>query len=96
MNLCDLAFPCIARLLDQWQVEPALWTSVSPSTLAVVTLGGSPDRLLWDLELLGLLFASLVIRDLRVLAQALDGTVFHDRDACGVEVDASAIKLGPG
>jgi hypothetical protein len=48
------------------------------------------------LELLGLLFASLVIRDLRVLAQALDGTVFHDRDACGVEVDASAIKLGPG
>jgi hypothetical protein len=30
-----------------------------------------------------LLFESLVIRDLRVLAQALDGEVFHYRDDYG-------------
>ncbi|MCP9860804.1 hypothetical protein KBZ33_17165, partial [Cyanobium sp. Cruz-8D1] len=31
---------------------------------------------------------ALVIRDLRVLAQGLDGEVFHYRDDYGVEVDA--------
>ena len=76
-------------------------------SLAVAALGGSPDRLLKDLEWLGLLFESLVIRDLRVLAQALDGEVFHYRDDYGIEVDAIVqlrdgrwgaieIKLGPG
>ena len=43
----------------------------------MAALGGSPDRLLKDLEWLGLLFESLVIRDLRVLTQALDGELFH-------------------
>lgn len=57
-------------------------------SLAVAALGAGPDRLLRDLELLGLLFESLVIRDLRVFAQALDGEVFHYRDNYGVEVDA--------
>jgi len=76
-------------------------------SLAVAALGGSPDRLLKDLEWLGLLFESLVIRDLRVLAQVLDGELFHYRDDYGVEVDAIVqlrdgrwgaieIKLGPG
>jgi hypothetical protein len=75
--------------------------------LAVAALGGSPDRLLKDLEWLGSLFDSLVIRDLRVLAQALDGEVYHYRDQYGVEVDAIVqlrdgrwgaieIRLGPG
>ncbi len=54
----------------------------------MAALGGSPDRLLKDLEWLGLLFESLVIRDLRVLAQALEGEVFHYHDQHGVEVDA--------
>lgn len=57
-------------------------------SLAVAALGASPDRLLADLELLGLLFESLVIRDLRVFAQALDGEVLHYRDKYGIEVDA--------
>jgi predicted AAA+ superfamily ATPase len=76
-------------------------------SLAVAALGGSPDRQLKDVEWLGLLFESLVIRDLRVLAQVLDGELFHYRDDYGVEVDAivqlrdgrwgaTEIKLGPG
>jgi predicted AAA+ superfamily ATPase len=64
-------------------------------SLAVAALGGSADRLLNDLELLGLLFESLVIRDLRVFAQALDGEVFHYRDNYGVEVDA-VVQLRDG
>ncbi len=79
---------------------------VDPS-LAVAALGASPQRLLDDLNFFGLLFESLVVRDLRVLAQPLDGTVFHYRDQYGLEVDAIVqlidgrwaafeIKLGPG
>lgn len=60
---------------------------VDPS-LAVAALRASPDRLLADLELLGLLFESLVVRDLRVLSQPLDGEVLHYRDNKGLEVDA--------
>jgi len=52
---------------------------VDPS-LAVAALGAGPERLLADLNLLGLLFESLVVRDLRVFAQPLDGRVFHYRD----------------
>lgn len=79
---------------------------VDPS-LAVAALGAGPERLLEDLELFGLLFESLVIRDLRVLSQPLDGEVLHYRDHYGVEVDALVqlrdgrwgaieIKLGEG
>jgi predicted AAA+ superfamily ATPase len=72
-------------------------------SLAVAALGASPERLLADLAWMGQLFESLVIRDLRVLAQALDGEVFHYRDNYGVEVQlrdgrwgAIEIKLGEG
>ena len=60
---------------------------VDPS-LAVAALRTSPDYLRKDLELFGLLFESLVIRDLRVYAQAADADVFHYRDNTGLEVDA--------
>jgi predicted AAA+ superfamily ATPase len=67
---------------------------VDPS-LAVAPLGAGPQRLLADLNLLGLLFESLVVRDLRVLAQPIDGKVLHYRDNYGVEVDA-IVQLADG
>lgn len=60
---------------------------VDPS-LAVAALNANPSRLLADLNLLGLLFESLVVRDLRIYAQGLDGQVRHYRDSNGLEVDA--------
>jgi uncharacterized protein len=60
---------------------------VDPS-LAVAALRTTPEQLLADLNLLGLLFESLVIRDLRVYAEASDATVLHYRDSTGLEVDA--------
>ena len=60
---------------------------VDPS-LAVAALGIAPDRLLADLKFLGFLFESLVIRDLRVYAQAADARVYHYREKDGLEVDA--------
>ncbi|MFW6279458.1 MAG: ATP-binding protein [Planctomycetota bacterium] len=79
---------------------------VDPS-LAVAAVRANPDRLLKDLNYMGFLFESLVVRDLRVFAQALDGQVYHYRDEQGCEVDAIVeradgqwgafeIKLGPG
>lgn len=60
---------------------------VDPS-LAVAALGADPAALRADLNLFGFLFESLVVRDLRVYAQALEGQVSHYRDHKGLEVDA--------
>jgi predicted AAA+ superfamily ATPase len=37
---------------------------------------------------MGLLFESLCVRDLRVYAQSLDGTLYHYRDKSNLECDA--------
>ncbi|HKI66054.1 MAG TPA: DUF4143 domain-containing protein [Solirubrobacterales bacterium] len=60
---------------------------VDPS-LAVAALRSGPERLARELSLLGLLFESMVIRDLRIYAQAVDAEVLHYRDSDGLEVDA--------
>lgn len=79
---------------------------VDPS-LAVAALNATPEKLLADLNTLGFLFESLVVRDLRVHAQACGARVMQFRDASGLEVDAIVesrdgtwmafeIKLGQG
>ena len=60
---------------------------VDPS-LAAAALGAGPERLLADPETLGFLFESLVIRDLRIYAQAIGATVSHYRENTGAEADA--------
>lgn len=67
---------------------------VDPS-LAVAALRSNPTRLFADLEMSGFLFESLVIRDLRIYAQANDAEVYHYRDNTGLEVDA-IIEAGDG
>ena len=79
---------------------------VDPS-LAVAALRATPGGLLEDLVLFGFLFESLVVRDLRVYAQAVDAEVLQYRDNTGLEVDAIVqaadgrwaafeVKLGAG
>jgi len=58
-----------------------------PSLAAAVT-GATPGRLPDDPETLGLMFESLVIRDLRVYADANHARVFHWRTSYGNEFDA--------
>lgn len=60
---------------------------VDPS-LAVAALGATPERLLREIRLLGFLFESLVVRDLRIYAQASEASVYQYRDSGGLEVDA--------
>ena len=60
---------------------------IDPS-LAAFMLRASPERLMADHETLGLLFESLVVRDLRIYSQPDRGEVFHYRDDTGLEADA--------
>lgn len=60
---------------------------VDPS-IAVAALGIGPDDLINDFETFGLLFETMCVRDLRVYADAIDGTVYHYRDKNGLECDA--------
>jgi hypothetical protein len=66
---------------------------VDPS-LAVAALRATPGDLLGDLELLGFLFESLVVRDLRVYSQAIEAEVLQYRDSNGLEVDAIVRQPG--
>ena len=79
---------------------------VDPS-LAVAALGATPARLLADLNFLGLLFESMVYRDLSVYSRNCDASVYHYRDNTNLEVDtvvqnrqgdwcAFEVKLGTG
>lgn len=67
---------------------------VDPS-LAVAAVRATGATLLRDLRWLGFLFESLVVRDLRIYAQAFDGVVRHYRDNTGLEVDA-IVETGDG
>ena len=57
-------------------------------SIAAAALGVGPDDLMQDLNTMGLVFENLCIRDLRVYADALDGTVYHYRDKTNLECDA--------
>lgn len=60
---------------------------VDPS-VGVAALGLGPNDLINDLNTMGLFFETMCIRDLRVYADALDGSVYHYRDSNGLECDA--------
>lgn len=67
---------------------------VDPS-IATAVMRLTPSRLLEDFKYYGFLFESLCTRDLRVYAEAIDGQLFHYRDASGLEAD-TVICLNDG
>jgi uncharacterized protein len=64
-------------------------------SVAVAALRTGPAQLLLDLHYFGHLFEALVVRDLRVFADVVDGTVQHYRDSDNLEVDA-VVTAGDG
>lgn len=60
---------------------------VDPS-IAAAALGLGPQDLIEDLNTFGLLFETMCVRDLRVFADMLNGSVYHFRDKTGLECDA--------
>ena len=59
---------------------------IDPS-IGTAALGLDPKDLVNDLQSFGLFFEDLVARDLRVYAEALDGSLYHYRDSSGLECD---------
>lgn len=59
---------------------------VDPS-IGTAALGLGPKDLINDLQSFGLFFEDMVVRDLRVYAEALDGELYHYRDSNGLECD---------
>lgn len=60
----------------------------SDPSVATAALGLGPKDLINDLNTFGLFFETLCVRDLRVYADALGGTVYHYRDKSNLECDA--------
>ena len=60
---------------------------VDPS-LAVASMRIGPQDLIRDIRTMGSFFEALVVRDLRVYAESLDGDVYHYRDSLDNECDA--------
>lgn len=56
--------------------------------LACAALNINSERLAGDPEFFGQVFESMVVRDLRALASADGGVVYHYRDNTGLEIDA--------
>ena len=57
-------------------------------SIAAAALGIGPGDLMDDLKTFGFLFEGMCVRDLRVYADALQGSVYHYRDRDGLECDA--------
>ena len=60
---------------------------VDPS-IATASLGIGPSDLIRDLKTMGFMFETMCVRDLRVYAEALGGSVAHFRNKAGLECDA--------
>mgnify|MGYP004663546065 FL=1 len=60
----------------------------SDPSIGVAALGVGPNDLINDLSTMGLFFESMCVRDLRVYADALEGSIYHYRDSNGLECDA--------
>lgn len=105
----------VVENLEAWSPRLRSKTSITTSptryltdpAIAAYFMGSSVEDLLYDPETFGLLFESLVVRDLKIYAQALNGTVYHYRDRNGLECDtivhlangkwgAIEVKLGQG
>ena len=60
----------------------------SDPSIGIAALGIGPNDLINDLSTMGLFFESMCVRDLRIYADALEGSIYHYRDSKGLECDA--------
>jgi len=84
-----------AKLRSKTAIRTTAKRHFTDPSIATASLRATPKRLLSDFNTFGLLFESLCIRDLRIYAESIDGSVFHYRDKSGFEIDA-IIQLADG
>ncbi len=88
MFVIDDVPPWMPPLLSKARLSRTRRICFSDPSIATASLGITPESLIRDMPLFGSLFESLVIRDLRVYSQAMDGDVRHYHDTTGLDVDA--------
>lgn len=76
-------------------IRSALTRHFSDPSLVTALLNLNPTSLLTDFESFGLIFEDLCVRDLRIYADSLGGTIYHYRDKNNLEVD-TVIQLKNG
>ncbi len=84
-----------AKLRSKTAIRTTAKRHFADPSIAAASLRATPKRLLSDFNTFGFLFESLCIRDLRVYAESIDGSVYHFRDKSGLEIDA-VIQLADG
>ena len=94
---------CVLDEMQAWSPNLRSKTAIRTSdtmhlcdpAIAAYFLSSSADDLMNDPRTFGLLFESLVVRDLRIYVRSIGGDVFHYRDKTGLEADA-VIHLNNG
>ena len=76
------------RLRSKTAVRTSSTRYLTDPSMAAAALGIGPQDLMNDLNTFGLLFETLCVRDLRIYADCIDGTVYHYRDKDELECDA--------
>ncbi|MCL2111423.1 MAG: DUF4143 domain-containing protein [Clostridiales bacterium] len=84
-----------ASLRSKYAIRTTAKRHFADPSIAAASLRATPKKLLSDFNTFGFLFESLCIRDLRVYAESIDGSVYHYRDKSGMEIDA-VIELADG
>ena len=84
-----------AKLRSKTAIRTTAKRHYTDPSIATASLRATPERLLSDFNTFGLLFESLCIRDLRIYAESIDGSVYHYRDKGGLEIDA-IVQLADG
>lgn len=84
-----------ASLRSKYAIRTTAKRHFTDPSIAAAALRATPKRLLADFKTFGFLFESLCIRDLRIYAESIDGSVYHYRDKSGLEIDA-VIQLADG
>ena len=84
-----------AKLRSKTAMRTTAKRHFTDPSIAAASLRATPRKLLSDFNAFGLLFESLCIRDLRIYAESIDGSVHHYRDKNGLEVD-SIVSLADG
>lgn len=88
MHVVEQQMPFLLHLRSRSQLRVTPKRHLCDPCLAVAATRSSPQKLLNDVPFLGLLFESMVFRDLSVYAEANDAKVYFYRDNTGLEVDS--------
>lgn len=76
------------RLRSKTTIRTTSTRHFTDPSIATAVLKASPGDLMNDLNTFGLIFENLVIRDLKIYAQFLEGNVYNYNDRDGLEADA--------